>query len=143
MTQPPDIHDDLQRILALAKRALTARDDAAAWSRAPEKQIEHHGACCDALWCNESVGDHGPDARERETNGNTTMTDKMATKHIHLTDKQLAKAARKIANSIDPLTPIRHAIIAAIYGAIVVAAMDYADVWICVGQCGNAQHGGR
>lgn len=50
MTQPSEILDDLQRILALAKRALTARDDAAAWSRAPEKQIGHHGACCDALW---------------------------------------------------------------------------------------------
>lgn len=50
MTQPSEIHDDLQRVLALAKRALTARDDAAAWSRAPEKQIGHHGACCDALW---------------------------------------------------------------------------------------------
>lgn len=50
MTQPSEIHDDLQRLLALAKRALTARDDAAAWARAPEKQIGHHGACCDALW---------------------------------------------------------------------------------------------
>lgn len=50
MTQPSDITDDLQRILALAKRALAARDDAAEWSRAPEKQIGHHGACCDALW---------------------------------------------------------------------------------------------
>jgi len=50
MTQPSEIHDDLQRVLALAKRALMARDDAAAWSQAPEKQIGHHGACCDALW---------------------------------------------------------------------------------------------
>lgn len=50
MTQPSDIEDDLQRILALAKRALSARDDAAKWARSPEKQIGHHGACCDALW---------------------------------------------------------------------------------------------
>ncbi|KPD11592.1 hypothetical protein [Phaeobacter sp. 11ANDIMAR09] len=50
MTQPSEIHDDLQRVLALAKRALMARGDAAAWSRAPEKQIGHHGACSDALW---------------------------------------------------------------------------------------------
>ena len=50
MTQPSDIEDDLQRILAMAKRTLSARDDAAAWSRSPEKQIGHHGACCDALW---------------------------------------------------------------------------------------------
>jgi hypothetical protein len=50
MTQPSDIEDDLQRILALAKRTMSARDDAAGWSRSPEKQIGHHGACCDALW---------------------------------------------------------------------------------------------
>lgn len=50
MTQPSEIQDDLQRVLALANRALSARDDAAAWSRSPEKQIGHHGACCDALW---------------------------------------------------------------------------------------------
>ena len=50
MTQPSDIDDDLQRIFALAKRALQARDDAAAWQHSPERQIGHHGACCDALW---------------------------------------------------------------------------------------------
>ncbi len=50
MTTPADINDDLERVLALAKVALTARDDAASWSRSPERQIGHHGACCDALW---------------------------------------------------------------------------------------------
>lgn len=50
MTRPSEISDDHQRILALAKRAITARDDAAGWARSPEKQIGHHGACCDALW---------------------------------------------------------------------------------------------
>ncbi|MBM1814524.1 hypothetical protein [Pseudosulfitobacter pseudonitzschiae] len=50
MTQPSEITDDLTRVLALAKRALSARDDAAGWSRSPEKQTGHHGACCDALW---------------------------------------------------------------------------------------------
>jgi len=50
MTQPSEIPDDFMRILALAKRALSARDDAAGWSRAPENQIGHHAACCDALW---------------------------------------------------------------------------------------------
>lgn len=50
MTQASQIPDDLTRVLALAKRALSARDDAAAWSRSPEKQIGYHGACCDALW---------------------------------------------------------------------------------------------
>ncbi|SMO97212.1 hypothetical protein SAMN06265173_13539 [Thalassovita litoralis] len=50
MTQPSEIPDDLLRVLSLAKRALSARDDAAAWARAPEKQIGHHGTCCDALW---------------------------------------------------------------------------------------------
>lgn len=47
---PAEIEDDLTRVLALAKAALAARDDAAAWSRAPERQIGHHSACCDALW---------------------------------------------------------------------------------------------
>lgn len=50
MTQPADIDDDLTRILALTKAALSARDDAAKWQRSPEKQIGHHAACCDALW---------------------------------------------------------------------------------------------
>jgi hypothetical protein len=50
MTQPSEIADDFDRVLALALRALTARDDGEAWARAPEKQIGHHAACCDALW---------------------------------------------------------------------------------------------
>ena len=48
--QPSEITDDLQRLLALGKRALSARDDAAEWSRSPEKQVGHHGACCNAVW---------------------------------------------------------------------------------------------
>lgn len=47
---PADIDDDLTRILCLARAALSARDDAAAWSRSPENQIGHHAACCDNLW---------------------------------------------------------------------------------------------
>lgn len=50
MSHPSEVQDDLKRILALAKRAINARDDAAAWARTPEKQIGHHSACCDALW---------------------------------------------------------------------------------------------
>jgi hypothetical protein len=50
MTQPAEISDDLLRLLALGKAALSARDDAAEWARSPEKAIGHHGACCDALW---------------------------------------------------------------------------------------------
>ncbi len=50
MTTVVQIQDDLERVLALAKAALNARDDAAAWARSPERQIGHHGACCDALW---------------------------------------------------------------------------------------------
>ena len=45
-----DIDDDLTRVLALARAALAARDDAAAWCRSPELQIGHHAACCDNLW---------------------------------------------------------------------------------------------
>lgn len=50
MTALAEITDDFERLLALGKAALEARDDAAAWSRSPEKQAGHHGACCDALW---------------------------------------------------------------------------------------------
>lgn len=50
MTQAAEIEDDLSRILALTKAALSARDDAASWRRSPEKAVGHHAACCDALW---------------------------------------------------------------------------------------------
>lgn len=82
MTQPSDIHDDLHRILALAKRALTARDDAAAWARLPEKQIGHHGACCDALWDElerlVQVHDGITPAIEHPTRGNGELPRKFA-----------------------------------------------------------------
>lgn len=44
------IEDDHTRLLALAKAALVARDNAAQWRRSPEKAAGHHAACCDALW---------------------------------------------------------------------------------------------
>lgn len=44
------ITSDFLRVLAMAKRAIHARDDAATWARSPEKQMGHHAACCDALW---------------------------------------------------------------------------------------------
>lgn len=50
MTRASEIEDDFTRVLALARAALSARDDAASWARSPEKAIGHHGACCDALW---------------------------------------------------------------------------------------------
>jgi hypothetical protein len=45
-----DLHPDHLNILALARAALSARDNAAAWARSPEKAADHHGACCDAVW---------------------------------------------------------------------------------------------
>jgi len=50
MSEVFEISDDLTRVLALARAALCARDDAASWARCPEKAIGHHSACCDALW---------------------------------------------------------------------------------------------
>lgn len=50
MTEATEITDDHTRLLALARAALKARDDASQWSRSPELAAGHHGACCDALW---------------------------------------------------------------------------------------------
>ena len=50
MTTPADIPDDHTRLLALARAAFQARDDAKLWRRSPAEAIETHGAFCDALW---------------------------------------------------------------------------------------------
>lgn len=47
---PDKIEDDLTRVLALARAALKARDDAEAYCRSPEKQLGLHSVCCDNLW---------------------------------------------------------------------------------------------
>lgn len=51
--------------------------------------------------------------------------------------KRIASAAREVANYMDPFGALRAAALWFAIGAITVAAMNYGDVWICVGQCGN------
>lgn len=46
----PDQLDDHTRLLALARAAMQARDDAKLWKLTPEEAAEIHGAHCDALW---------------------------------------------------------------------------------------------
>lgn len=41
---------DHLHILALARRALTARDDKQTWKRSWKDAVDTHGAACDALW---------------------------------------------------------------------------------------------
>ena len=50
-------------------------------------------------------------------------------------DKVIADAARRVARQFDPWGSIRPQIIAFILGCIIIASMDYGDVWVCVGQC--------
>lgn len=63
--------------------------------------------------------------------------------HISLTasdPKWIAAQLRKTADQFDPMRPIMGRVFAFMLGAICIAAMDYGDVWICVGQC-NAMEG--
>lgn len=45
-----DLHPDHMRLLALARAALTARDNRALWRASIRHAAEEHGAACDALW---------------------------------------------------------------------------------------------
>lgn len=45
-----DLHPDHERLLALAKAALVARDNRALWTRSIREGAAEHGAACDALW---------------------------------------------------------------------------------------------
>ncbi|MBN8187566.1 hypothetical protein JF540_12785 [Salipiger thiooxidans] len=62
-------------------------------------------------------------------------------------DKVIAAEARKIAHKFDPWAAVRFAALWALIGGALVAAMDYGDLWICVGACDNAppaaQEGGE
>lgn len=58
--------------------------------------------------------------------------------------KFIASELRKTAQAFDPFATVRAAAFWFFIGAATVAAMDYGDVWLCAGQCGNldkqAQH---
>ncbi len=56
--------------------------------------------------------------------------------NLHHTE--IARRLRKTANQFDPVSPVRRAAVWFLIGAITVSSMDYADVWLCVGQCDNA-----
>lgn len=45
-----DLHHDHMRLLALARAALTARDNRALWKASILHAAEEHGAACDSLW---------------------------------------------------------------------------------------------
>ncbi|SDF92182.1 hypothetical protein [Alloyangia pacifica] len=47
----------------------------------------------------------------------------------------IAKQLRKTANQFDPWAKVREAAMWVFIGAAVVASMDYADIWVCVGSC--------
>jgi hypothetical protein len=49
--------------------------------------------------------------------------------------KVIAKAAREVALKFDPWGYFRPLLFAFALGGIFVAALDYGDVWICVGEC--------
>jgi hypothetical protein len=53
------------------------------------------------------------------------------------TPRQLGKILRKAADHVDPWGGILQAALWFCAGAVVVATMDFADVWICVGACGE------
>ena len=45
-----DLHPDHLRLLALARAALTARDNRALWRASITHAAEEHGVACSALW---------------------------------------------------------------------------------------------
>ena len=56
-------------------------------------------------------------------------------------DKVIAKAARQVAQKFDPWGYFRPVIFAFVLGGVFVAALDYGDVWICVGECNENMRG--
>lgn len=48
MTAP--LSPDHTHLLALARRAIGARDDRALWKKSPRAACDEHGAACDDLW---------------------------------------------------------------------------------------------
>lgn len=47
----------------------------------------------------------------------------------------IAKELRRVANQFDPWGPVRAAFLWGFIGAATVAAMNLADLWVCVGAC--------
>lgn len=58
-------------------------------------------------------------------------------------DKKIAYLLRQQAARHDPWHGVRKAILLVAIGAVTVAAMDYGDVWLCVGQCNTHEEGGK
>ncbi len=52
--------------------------------------------------------------------------------------KVIAAELRKTAAGFDPWGSVRLAAFWFALGGVIVAAMDYGDVWLCVGQCNAA-----
>lgn len=49
--------------------------------------------------------------------------------------KVIASELRRTANGFDPWPTVRHAALWFALGASTIAAMDYGDVHLCLGQC--------
>jgi hypothetical protein len=67
----------------------------------------------------------------------------MANCHVKMENcdpKIIATELRKTANGFDPWGAVRSAAFWFTLGGVIVAAMDYGDVWVCVGQCNAATH---
>jgi hypothetical protein len=54
-------------------------------------------------------------------------------------DTFIANELRRTAYRFDPWGAIRPKLIAFIFGCIFIASLDYGDVWICVGKCGETE----
>lgn len=52
--------------------------------------------------------------------------------------KVIASELRKAADGFDPWGAVRSAAFWFALGCVTIAAMDYGDVWFCVGQCNAA-----
>lgn len=62
----------------------------------------------------------------------------MADAKVEITNsdpKFIARELRKMADGFDPWPPVRSALCAFFFGVVLIASMDYGDLWICVGQC--------
>ena len=56
-------------------------------------------------------------------------------------DKDIAWILRRKSIEHDPWRHFRSSLFAFILGMIFVAALDYGDVWLCVGDCDIAKYG--
>lgn len=51
------------------------------------------------------------------------------------TKTEVAVFLRGTADKLDPLGSIKGAVIAFLLGCLVIASMDYGDIWLCIGSC--------